>query len=242
MANYDNPELKEYMDLLMAQQMFQARTVIAARVVSYKSDPRPMVTVQLAPQFRKRPNAQGEVEWSSFPQLVDVPVMEFAWGPFQLRAELEQGDDGVCLIHDSDIDQWLLEGGGEYRPGLPLIHDVNDALFLPMIQPDRQAGARKRSGRRKLIIGDSTGEKCEIELDEVGSRINIKAAISCRVDSPAVTLGESTGVPVNPIARVTTDYVLMPIIPPTGVPTATPLPILPGPFPTGTPSNHKVAG
>lgn len=242
MSDQDSPQLAEYASLAIAQELFQTRTLVPGRVVSYKDSPRPMATVQLAPQVRKRPVGTENVEWVVIPKLVDVPVMEFRWGPFHMRANLEKDDDIVCLVADRDIDEWLLQGGGTYRPGIALIHDINDAMVLPMLEPDSKASIRKKPGTRKLILGDTTGLKCEIELDEASSTINIKAAVSCRVDSPAVTLGTSAGAPVSSIARVTTDFVLMPIIPVGGVPTVTPLPILPGPIPGGPPSAHKVSG
>ncbi len=196
MSDQDSPQLAEYSDMRGAQEMFGARTIIPARVVSYKDSPRQMVTVKLAPQARKRPVGTENIEWIEIPNLVDVPVMEFKWGPFHMRAGLEKGDDGLCLIADRDIDEWLLQGGGSYRPGWAVIHDINDAVFLPMMEPDSKASIRKKPGTRKLILGDTTGLKCEIELDEASASITVKAA--------TVTV-EATGVATVKGARVELD-------------------------------------
>lgn len=199
MSDQDSPQLAEYASLAIAQELFQTRTLVPGRVVSYKDDPRPMATVQLAPQVRKRPVGTANVEWVVIPKLVDVPVMEFKWGPFHMRADLERDDDIVCLVADRDIDQWLLEGGGTYRPGIALIHDINDAMVLPMLEPDSKASIRKKPGTRKLIIGDTTGLKCEIQLDEASASITVKAA-TVTVEATGVATVKGTRVELDAFA------------------------------------------
>lgn len=224
MSNQDNPQLFEVMQSEIAQAAFGVRTVIAAKVVNFKDSPRPMATIRLAPQVRKRPEGTAAIEWVQIPDLADVPVMEWKHGPFHIRANLEPGDTGIALIHDRDIDEWLEGGGREYRPGTALIHDINDALFLPALEPDTAAGSRKSPGARKMVIGDSNGTVCEIELDANTSSVNINAT--------NVTLG-STGSPL-PIARVGADQIVIP-----GGSSAGTYVIAPGP--SGA-SNHKTKG
>lgn len=208
MAQQDDPTLREAIEESIADRMFGTRTAMLCRVVSYTDTPRPMVTVQVAANKWKRQGS--EIVFTPESQLQNVPVMELAWGPFVIRANLEQGDHGVLLIADRDIDGWLLKQGGDlegrYDPGIALIHDINDALFLPAIQPDSKAQLPKLSNRQ-LVIGDREGI-VSVTFDESASAIDIKAAIEVNIDSPKVTIG-STGA-VAPIARVGVDVVVVP--------------------------------
>jgi hypothetical protein len=197
MSDQDSPQLSEYAEMIIAQRLFETRTLIPAHVLSFSDDPRPMATVELAPQARRRVEG-GKIEWIIIPPLVDVPLMELKWGPLHVRANLERDDDVVCLIADRDIDEWLLQGGGTYRPGTALIHDINDAMILPMLEPNSKASIRKKPGTRQLIIGDTTGAKCEIELDEAASSITVKAAGTVKVSGVRVELDAFAGLPGGP--------------------------------------------
>lgn len=207
MAAQDDDSLVDAIRELIVQRSFAEHTVMVCRVISSRDTPRMMVTVQVAPKLWRR---NGDViEWSAIPRLVDVPVMELRWGPMGLSAQPERGDHGVLLVHERDIDEWLRGGGGRsdgtYEPRIALIRDVNDAMYLPALQPDSQAGARARPGPRTLFIGDNSGVRVAIKMNETsqaidieaGGAVTIKAASSVNIDTPGLLGGPYTVVGIN---------------------------------------------
>lgn len=244
MAAQDDPTLREAIQAQLDERLFGTRTAMLCRVISYTDIPRPRVSVQVAANKWKREG--GKIVFTPEAVLEQVPVMELAWGPFVVRATLERGDHGVLLVADRDIDTWITEAGGDsqgrYNPGVALIHDMNDALFLPAVQPDSAAGTPK-VGARQLVIGDRQGTT-SIRLDAAATQIDIDSTAQVNVNSANVNLGNPNPAQgAHSIARVGVDFVVcaapgtpVPILPGTAVPVPPPVPV-PGP-----PSAHKVRG
>lgn len=244
MATQDDPTLREAIEAQLHERMFGTRTSMLCRVLSYKTDPRPLVSVQIAANKWRREG--GRIVFTPEAQLIDVPVMELAWGPFVVRGHIEAGDHGVLMVCDRDIDVWLTQQGGDgqgrYNPALTLIHDINDALYLPAIQPN-SAARNPSTSPRQLVIGSRDGA-VSIKLDASETpKIEIHSTGPVDVTSPAVTLGNAPlpGFVAAPIARVGVDFVVtmagpMPIM--AGSPTLIPPPI---PIP-GAASAHEVSG
>ncbi len=244
MATQDDPTLREAIEAQLHEKMFGTRTAMLCQVKSYKTSPRPMVSVQIAANKWQREG--GKIVFTPEAELIDVPVMELAWGPFVIRGHIERGDHGVLLVCDRDIDVWLTQQGGDgqgrYNPALTLIHDINDALYLPAMQPDSAAAAGPSTTPRQLVIGTRSGS-VSIKLDDSElPNIEISSTGPIQVKSPAVTIGDdpAPGFAAYPIARVGVDFVLT---------TAGPMPILagtatviPAPVAPGIPSAHKVSG
>lgn len=245
MSAQDDPTLREAIEAQLNERMFGTRTAMLCRVTAYKTTPRPLVSVQIAANKWERQG--GQIVFTPEAELIDVPVMELAWGPFVIRGHIERGDHGVLLVCDRDIDVWLTQQGGDgegrYNPALTLIHDINDALYLPAMQPNSVAGS-PRTASRELVIGTRDGTT-SIKLDAAETpSIEVNSTGPVEVNSPAVSLGNSNPVQgAHSIARVGVDYVVMgppgalvPILPGTALPVPSPVPV-PGP-----PSLHKVRG
>lgn len=245
MATQDDPTLREAIEAQLHERMYGTRTAMLCRVLSYKTDPRPMVSVQIAANKWRREG--GRIVFTPEAELIDVPVMELAWGPFVVRGHIERGDHGVLMVCDRDIDVWLTQQGGDgqgrYNPALTLIHDINDALYLPAIQPN-SAARNPSTSPRQLVIGSRDGS-VTIKLDaSEASKIEINSTGPVDVNSPNVNLGNlNPAQGAHSVARVGVDYVvigppgaLVPILPGTALPVPSPIPV------AGPPSAHKVRG
>lgn len=248
MAAQDDPTLREAIEAQIHERMYGTRTAMLCRVLAYKDTPRPLVTVQVAANKWERQG--GRVVYTPEAELQEVPVMELAWGPFVVRGHIERGDHGVLLVCDRDIDVWITQMGGDgqgrYNPALTLIHDINDALFLPAIQPNSAASAGPSDvTARQLTIG-TRDSSTSIKLDASETpRLEVNSTGPVEVNSPQVSLGSDVPAEgAHAIARVGVDFVqvvgpsagLYPILSGTAVPVPPPVPV-PGPA-----SAHKVRG
>lgn len=228
MAEQDETDLTTLMDLVSMNTLFRARTIIPGRILTYSDTPAPHARVQLAPMVSARES--GKIV--AIPPIGKVPVCMWGAGPFTIRAQLEKGDDGLCLVCDRALDKWLDEGGGTYQPGYTLTHQINDIVFLPFLRPDSKQ-PNVKPGPREMIIADATGDKVSITLNEGSSSITIKSAVAINIESPLVAVG-STGV-AAPFARVGLDGISVPAGPLVG-------PIVLPIVPIGAPSVHTVKG
>lgn len=202
MAAQDDPQLLEAIEDVIDDKLFGTRTAMLCRVLSYKDTPRPLVSVQIAANKWERTN--GDIKFTPEAQLMDVPVMELAWGPFVVRATLERGDHGVLLVADRDIDTWITQQGGDakgqYNPGIAVIHDINDALFLPAIQPNSEALLPK-VGSRELVIGTRDGT-VKVAMSDAQKTVEVEATTQVKLKALRIELEAFAGIPGGPFNLV----------------------------------------
>lgn len=112
-------------DLLESQSnatILQLHTALPARVVSF-NQPEQTVSVEL---MIEQIGYNGEQ--LSLPPLVDVPVKMFSYGPFNITAAPQKGDEGLAHFAERCIDAWWESG----RKSVPMdirFHDLSDAFF-----------------------------------------------------------------------------------------------------------------
>jgi hypothetical protein len=239
----DRRTLSELFTLLREQFAVEVRTNIPGIVKGYGVfEGRPVCDVQLGPRQILADGTDDEL-----PLVERVPIGYLVMGSLTIRAPLEVGQGVDCRVSDRQLDKFLTQGQSTYRPTIGSIHDENDIIAYPTIQPNAKEPTVAMNPA-ELYIGDHTGAATHIRMNtrtgeirvETTALIELKCIGPVNVESPAVTLGSIGS--VASIARVGTDFVLLPIIPPGGIPTATPLPILPGPLALPVPSAHKVKG
>lgn len=236
----DAPTEEDYQALLDLNMRLSIRTAIPGIVTGLqKLKSRLAVTVQLSPKQMLR---DGRVE--DIVTVERVPIGYQTGGGITIRHKLDIGDGVLCHVSDRTLEGYLSGGGRTYRPIFGDTHNPNDIIAVPMLSPDANEPTVSLNPQ-ELYIGDYDGSKTFMRMNvakgtvtlETTSTIDIKCAGPANIDSPLVTIG-STGVPA-PIARVGTDFVLVP--PGVGHPGGT-FPILSGPIPGGPASSHTVKG
>ena len=239
MAEQDDATNMGNVLLAIQAAAYRMRTITVGKVLAYRElapTNAPVVDVQVAPELLARP-VEGQASLSTPIEIKrNCPVGFFQAGDFTIRTKIKPGQHVVLMILDRDIDSYMRGDGSTYRPAIPgNIHNLNDMWAFPFLVPEAFQPLARPSSATELYIGDNTGEVCSITLDSASGNVTVKAATTVNVEAPAVTLGNSTAVPVAAIARVGIDFVTVP-------PGGGTVPILPGPIGLPVPSAHKVQG
>lgn len=241
MSEQDDATAMGNIQLAVQAAMLRMRTMTVGKVLTYREiapTNAPVVDVQVAPELLARP-VDGQASLSTAIAVKrNVPVGFFQAGDFTVRTKLKPGQHVLLMIVDRELDSWMRGGGDTYRPAIPgSVHNINDMIAFPFLTPEAFQPLARPSSATELYIGDSTGQVCSITLESKPGKVTVKAATTINVEAPAVTLGNSTAVPVAPIARVGLDFIVVP-----GGGAGGTFPILSGPIPGGPPSAHKVRG
>lgn len=98
-----------------------------------------------------------------FPVIPRVPVHFPEWGPFTIRAPLQEGQEVLLLINERSMDEWLLEGRTNVDPSDKRRFNLSDGVILAGIRPFPDALVPREG---EMTIGSSS---LEIRLSEDGS-------------------------------------------------------------------------
>lgn len=156
-------EIKEFLsnELSSAEEIKKQlsgllHTAAIGEVVAYD------VKTQLAtirPLIKEKKKSGGKISVKNIPLLYNVPVLNIGGGGYALAFPLEQGDEGLILFTDGDIDGWK-QNGGIQEPATGRGHHLKDALFIPGFRSRKKSLSLNGLDKPKALGNwDIKGEK-----------------------------------------------------------------------------------
>lgn len=111
-------------------------------------------TVTVRPSIAKphmKPN--GTRTYQQTTEIESVPIVGISGGGFSINLPLKEGDKGLLIFCDYDIDAWL---NNELEPYTARTHDQNDCFFIPAFNGAISSGTNLeiKSATTKLILGN----------------------------------------------------------------------------------------
>lgn len=92
-------------------------------------------TVTVQPQIKKPAiNPNGSQVTEARPYIYNVPVVWPSGGRFRISFPVAVGDTGLLVYCDQSLDIWK-SGGGIVDPADFRLNDINDAVFIPGLNP-----------------------------------------------------------------------------------------------------------
>ena len=152
----------------------------------------PFVNVRIAlDRIQREPERQTvRQEWV---EILEVPIAYASTSTSALTMPINQGDSGLLLFSDRDMDEWQFEDAPTSAQGRRRSGNINDAIYVPAlwkrikgIQGYNQEAAELRSisGKARVIVGDDF--------------IHMKADNIIMNDVPIVSVNPLTGTPIDP--------------------------------------------
>lgn len=115
------------------EALFEARTVVPARVERWMPDEQ---TIDAVPLIQRVRVIDGERLVDEYPVITRLPVSFLRWGGFVFRCPLEAGNIVTLLVSDRELERWLASDGDETAvPRGRRMHSLNDAIVMPGIAP-----------------------------------------------------------------------------------------------------------
>jgi len=186
------PQLSDAIEVACMRHRVETRTAIPGTVLAYAAGPPESCRIRLG--FRRVLTDGQEIE---MPEVAEVPICWPGAAGFTVSAELQVGDEVLCIVADRALDAWL-DNGGATTPSGGRLHDVSDIVAIPGLRSAGKA-VRVRRGRETLYLGKDDGQAPWAKLEArptptvtvEGTTIKLGAAATLGVarlnDSIAVT-------------------------------------------------------
>lgn len=100
------------------------------------------------------------------PPLTQVPVINQRGADYAISLPIAQGDLGLLLVCDRNLDSWLAGAGQSADPQDTRAHSLNDAVFLPGLYPDAKQTSVRGASKTDLVLinGDA-----QVRLEKNGT-------------------------------------------------------------------------
>ncbi len=175
------------------------RVAIPARVVSFNASKQ---TIVAQPLIREKiiDRANGNVQWVTLPQILDVPVQFPQGGDLVMTFPLQAGDEVQLQFNDLNIDSWFTSGGIQNWNDKRR-HDLSDAVAIPGIRNQQRkisnfstdaAEIRSLDGNTKIRVESEKIllKRQSVETEVSSSQINLAfdASNSIKISSAGVEI------------------------------------------------------
>ncbi len=132
-----NPTLGEVIEAFVRSGVARMHTSIPARVRSFDKDAQ-TVEVEVGVAFAFLDEAGVRQPYTPEPR-ANVPVAYPGGGGFALYWPLAAGDEGLLVVCERSIDEWLADGGAGNVPQSHRRFDLTDAIFEPNLRSEGNA-------------------------------------------------------------------------------------------------------
>jgi hypothetical protein len=192
----DSYDLREAIDLVLADFRMDIHTSFPARVLSYDA---PGQTVDVQPALMREGTADdGGVAFDALPVLYNVPLQWPRGGGFALTFPIDVGDWVHVHCAEQSTLAWRRRGIAPCTPGLTDPHGLNGCVAVPGWYPDREklsgvnasdAELRGPAGGVVRLKSDGTVELCGTEFLALADLVEaaINAAIAGHNHAPDAT-------------------------------------------------------
>ena len=174
----DRKDFNELFTLLREKWAVEVRTIIPGIVKGYAVvKGRPVCDVQLGPR-----QILADLTDDELPLVERVPIGYLVMGSITIRAQLEVGQGVLCHVSDRQLNKFLTEGRSTYRPGIGSIHDENDIIASPTLQPNAKEPTVSMNPS-ELYIGDHSGAATFLRMNTQTGEITVKTSKEITVDA-----------------------------------------------------------
>lgn len=115
--------LKEVLDVAMKYNQRRLNTALPCKVVSFDKD------TQLAVVQIMIDKQDGSKKSFPYPELEDIPVLQPFSGNIVMTFPIEEGDTGMLIFNQRNIDTFIVEGT-QTVPFDNRLHDIQDAVLI----------------------------------------------------------------------------------------------------------------
>lgn len=159
------PDLVEVLNNLKDGIMNDINCVRTCSVVEYDpANQRASVQITIKQVIREEPN--GVKVSQDLPILLDCPVMVLGGGGSYISHPVNQGDTGIVLFNDKDMDDWII-AGGQQEPNTYRKHDLSDGLVILGFRPN--PSTLQGVENDKIQVQYSTTVYIHLETDQIVS-------------------------------------------------------------------------
>ena len=176
MAHDPSNDLIQAFETLADSRVARVHAVWIAKVSEYDHATKRAKVVPIV--RRSYRDADGNVQTMKTQALADVPVLELgsSTSGFAVTFPLSVGDEGILLINDRSLAEYLQTGNDTTEPQVLRRWDARDALFLPMFfraakANDRATGVTVVQGD-EVRLGSSTASDYVALATNTSNRIN----------------------------------------------------------------------
>lgn len=144
------------------------------------------VSVKLA--IREKIKSKDNAEWTTVPELLDVPIVIPKAGNYALTLPIKEGDECLVMFSDMCIDAWFSNGGVQDQLEKRR-HDLSDSFAIlgtcsqPNVLPNYSTDStqlRNESGEAYIELKDNT-------INIVADHINVTSRNECSLKGSSVT-------------------------------------------------------
>lgn len=128
--------LESFAKKIVEARLSTVHTSLPAQIVSYDSA---LNTCSIQPVIMRYDSENIETGVMSLPQLDDIPVQQSGSGKLLLSVAPQTGSYGNYIVSESDLSNWLLEGGISNPHNIEK-HNLNDGVFVPGLYPFKADG------------------------------------------------------------------------------------------------------
>ena len=169
--------LDELLELAIENHMIDHQTSMPCVVQSFNADKR---TVTVVPAFyRAVPDGNGDYVTEPLPTLSDIPVEYPRVQQFLITFPIAAGDYGRLAFCSRNLGAWRATGNAG-DPGDLGTHNLDGAVFIPGLSPDKSSAQPQNFSSTNMIIGSDTDGNSRIEIKPSGG-VNLGAGATKRV-------------------------------------------------------------
>ncbi len=154
MSSQVAPELTDLIEEAVLRALLEGRSAIPGQVIGYRPYSRGVPEHAYVELGLKRETVDGRV--IELPRIDRVPILWPGASGYTASADLERGDELLCVVCDRAIDAWI-DAGGVQVPRSGRLHDITDIVALPGMTSAKRSVTVRRGGKT-YYIGTKDGQ------------------------------------------------------------------------------------